>query len=255
MNNAVFGKFMENVRNRIDFELVTDKERIVKLSQKPRYKSSRVFTKNVVGVELHKTKVLLNKPIMIGACILDLSKVHMYDFHYNTMKKRYGDKCSLLFTDTDSLMYHIETEDIYKDMAENKNLYDLGGYVKTNPLYDNTNNKVIGKFKDESPNSPIIEFIGLKSKMYSYLTEEGECKKAKGVKTNVVKNDICHNDYKNCLFSDAFIHKARMSTIRSYKHQLYSITLNKTGLSSYEDKSYYFNNVTSVRHGHYRTRK
>ena len=133
MNNAVFGKTMENVRNRIDFELVTtqtnDKnDRIIKPSAKPRYKGSKIFSDNVVGVELHKSKVELNKPVITGFCILELSKVLMYDFHYNVIMKKYGSKCKLLFTDTDLLCYHIETDDVYEDLKSIKDQMDFSDY-------------------------------------------------------------------------------------------------------------------------------
>ena len=97
-----------------------------------------------------KAIVKLDKPIAIGMCILELSKLWMYDYHYNTIKKQYNDKASLLFTDTDSLTYEIETDDIYKDMAKQKHLYDFSDYPKNHHLYDECNKKVIGKFKDES---------------------------------------------------------------------------------------------------------
>ena len=128
----------------------------------------------------------------------------MYDFHYNAIKKQYGDKAKLLFTDTDSLCYEIETEGMCDDLYNNKTLYDFSDYSDDHDYYksnnlniDKTNKKIIGKFKDETNGIPIIEFIGLRSKMYSIkLLNDKAKKRAKGVKKNVVNNDIKHDNYK-----------------------------------------------------------
>ena len=109
MNNSVFGKTMENLRKRVDVRLVTTKEKLLKLTSKPTYVSSKIFNENLVAVHKIKETLLMNRPAFVGACILDLSKTFMYDFHYNYIKSKYGDKAKLLFTDTDSLTYEIET--------------------------------------------------------------------------------------------------------------------------------------------------
>ena len=90
----------------------------------------------------------------------------MYDFHYHYMKKKYGLKAQLLFTDTDSLCYEVKTDDIYRDMAGDRDLFDFSGYPIEHPCYDATNKKVIGKMKDETASVPIKEFVGLRAKMY-----------------------------------------------------------------------------------------
>ena len=134
----------------------------------PRLKSWKIFNENLVGVHIYKTKVVLNKPIYVGASILDLSKLLMYDFHCN-VKKKYGDKLKLLATDTDSLKYEIETEDLYKDMINIKDYFDFSEYNKDHFCFDPTNAKVIDKFKDETNGNPIVEFVGLRPKMYTQL--------------------------------------------------------------------------------------
>ena len=107
----------------------------------------------------------------------------MYDFHYNYIKNKYGNKAKLLFTDTDSLCYEIETNDVYKDFFINKDKFDFSDYDKNSKYFDNSNKKVIGKFKDEVNNSTITEFVGLRSKMYSYIKDDDyENKTAKGIK-------------------------------------------------------------------------
>ena len=134
MNNSVFGKTMENIRNRVDIKLVTDKIKAEKLAVKPNFKHCNIFSENLVSIHMKKTKLFFNKPVYLGMCILDLSKTLMYDFHYNYIKKKYGDKAKLLFTDTDSLMYEIQTEDFYKDISQDvKHMFDTIDYPPNHP--------------------------------------------------------------------------------------------------------------------------
>ena len=116
MNNSVFGKTMENIRNRVDIKLITNEKAAKKLVSKPNFHHRTIFTENLIVVHMKKTKVYYNKPIYLGLCVLDLSKTLMYDFHYNYIKKKHGQAASLLVTDTDSLVYEIKTEDFYKDI-------------------------------------------------------------------------------------------------------------------------------------------
>ena len=125
MNNSVFGKTMENVRNRVDIQLVNREEKALKLFSKTNFNKRTIFSENLIAVHMHKKKVKLDKPIYLGMSILDLSKTLMYDFHYNYIKPKYGENSMLLFTDTDSLMYEIRTEDFYKDIsADVKKMFD-----------------------------------------------------------------------------------------------------------------------------------
>ena len=172
MNNSVFGKTMENIRKRVDVRLVTSKEKLSKLASKPTYVSSKIFNENLVAVHKIKETLTLNRPAYIGMCILDLSKTLMYDFHYNYIKQKYGNKAKLLFTDTDSLTYEIETKDVYQDFWNDKDRFDNSDYPENSPYFNKTNKKVIGKFKDEAAGVPITEFIGLRSKMYSYVKDD-----------------------------------------------------------------------------------
>jgi hypothetical protein len=119
MNNAVFGKTMENIRNRVDIRLVTDENKALKLIRKPNFKKSIIINENLLSIEMEKTNLEFNKPIYVGFSILDLSKYLMYEFHYDVILKKYGNKLSLCYQDTDSLIYEIETEDIYEDMKVN----------------------------------------------------------------------------------------------------------------------------------------
>ena len=166
MNNSVFGKTMENLRKRVNVNLVTDEKKLDKLTSKPTYVSSKIFNEDLMAAHKIKETLTLNRPAYVGMCILDLSKTLMYVFHYQYIKKKYGDRAKLLFTDIDSLTYEIETEDAYQDFWNDKDKFDNSDYPKKSPCYDESNKKVIGKFKDEACGVPIIEFVGLKSKMY-----------------------------------------------------------------------------------------
>ena len=154
MNNSVFGKTMENIRNQLDVKLVNTEEKARKLINKPNLKSPpKIFSENLISVHMKKTSLTMNKPVYLGMCILDLSKTIMYDFHYNYIKPKYGDKAKLLFTDTDSLMYEIETEDFYKDISKNiKDRFDTSDYPENHPsgIPTGINKKVLGMFKDEA---------------------------------------------------------------------------------------------------------
>ena len=254
MNNSVFGKTMENLRKRVDVRLVTDEKKLLKWVSRPTYVSCKIFNEDLVAVHKIKETLTLNRPAYVGMCILDLSKTLMYDFHYNYIEDKYGDKAKLLFTDTDSLTYEIETKDVYADFWENKDKFDNCDYNKESPFYNAVNKKVIGKFKDESAGIPITEFVGLKSKMYSYVKDnEQTARTAKGIKKQVIKKDIRHEDYKHVLFNKKRMHHT-MRVIRSNYHQLGSFKLNKISLSCFDDKRYIHDNgITSYAYGHYKT--
>jgi hypothetical protein len=202
-----------------------------------------------------KTDVKLNKPIFCGQAILDLSKVHMYGFHYDVMKVKYGSNLKLMCTDTDSLKYHIYTEDLYKDMWEMKEHFDFSDYPQDHPCYDPTNKKVIGKFKDELNGIAMTRFVALRSKCYAQDNEE-ECKKrCKGLKSNVVKHQLSFEDYERAVLQDTIEYR-EMTTFRSYKHQVFTQTMKKIALCSFDDKRYLLPNRTDCRAlGHWRNQK
>ena len=151
MNNLVFGKMMENLRNPLDLKIVRDWEmdKILKLVSSPSFDSFTISGNDMAGIHMHKTRLVLNKPVYTGMTILENSKILMYDFFYNYLKAKYGQKCELIYTDTDSLLLNSQTEDVYKDMKEDSWLYDTNNYPKDHPFYDARNKKVLGKMKDE----------------------------------------------------------------------------------------------------------
>ena len=179
---------MENLRKRVDVRLVTDEKKLDKLTSKPTYVSSKIFNENLMAVHKVKETLTLNRPAYMGVCILDLSKTLMYDFHSNCIKRKHNNRARLLFTDTDSLTYEIEAEDVYKDFSNDKDMFDNSDYPESSPYHCNVNKKIIGKFKDEACGIPITEFIVLKSKMYSYVKDnEKGGRTAKVIKKNVIK--------------------------------------------------------------------
>ncbi|MCG8374751.1 MAG: hypothetical protein MI700_14505, partial [Balneolales bacterium] len=161
----------------------------------------------------------------------------------------------LLFTDTDSLAYEIETEDFYKDIkADVKELFDTSNYPNDHPVIPTgLNKKVVGMFKDEAGGKIIEEFVGLRAKLYAYKMYEGkEEKKCKGVKKSVIAKDIKFNDYKKCLF-EGTSQLRKMTVIRSRNHEVFTEEVNKVALSGNDDKRFILpNRVNTLAHGHYR---
>ncbi|XP_072388457.1 uncharacterized protein [Diabrotica undecimpunctata] len=286
MNNAVFGKTMENQR----------RHRIVKLCKKwhgrygaknliasSRFHSRTIFSENLVAIELKKSEVCFNKPLYIGAAILDISKLCMYDFHYNFMLPTMGEKnCSLLYMDTDSFIYELQCSDAYREVLKaHPSKFDTSDYAENNPYeIERLNKKIPGLMKDEANGKIITHFIGLRSKMYTFklqITDEerekerqrlerkqlnkeriecdlgnlGITKKAKGVKYNIVRNKITYEDYEKCL-KEFKLQTASQRCIRSYQHSVFSIEQSKTALSPYDDKRYLIpKSFNTLPWGHY----
>ena len=152
MDNSVFGKTMENVRNHRDIKLVTTNERRNKLVSEPNYHRTKHFSENLLAVEMRKTKILMNKPVYLGKAILDISKALMYEFWYDYIKPKYDQNAKLCYMDTDSFITQIFIENFYKDVAMDvKRWFDTSGYDQNDkrPLPVGINKKIIGMFKDE----------------------------------------------------------------------------------------------------------
>ena len=177
MNNSVFRKTMENIRKHRNIKLVTTEEEYLRTVMKPNFKSGVLFGKNLMGCEMGKIKVVMNKPVYLGQAILDLSKIVMYEFHYDYLVPKYGlEKLKLCYMDTDSLIYDIKTEDFYEDVANDVEArFDTSGYSKTDfrPLPIGLNEKVIGLMKDELGGKIMTEFVVLRPKLYSYKVLDG----------------------------------------------------------------------------------
>ena len=252
MCNATYGRTLMNLRKRQNISLINDATKLNDLVKKPNFISSKIFNENLVAVHYIKQKLYMNQPIYVGFSILDLSKYHMYNFHYGFVKNKYGSDAKLLFTDTDSLCYEITTDDFYRDMFDNKEQFDLSD-MKLEQFKNSENKKVVGKFKDETQGIPICEFIGLRSKMYSIkLDDDSEKKTAKGIVRNVIKKHLKHENYKQILDSGGRMNSS-MKMIRSFDHDIYTVNVIKVSLSAYDDKRYILDDgVTSHAYGHFR---
>jgi len=160
-----------------------EENKIRKLVSDPSYSRFALFSNDMAGIHMHKRRLVLDKPVYTGMTILENTKILMYDFYYNNLVARYGPRCDLVYTDTDSLLLDIQTDGIYQDMSEHKwmYMYDTSNYPKEHPLYDATNRKVLGKMKDECDGEPIEEVVALRPKMYSIKKAGSNIKKAKGV--------------------------------------------------------------------------
>ena len=250
MNNSVFGKTIENIRKRQEIKLVDDRKTALKLSKKPYFERATIFDKNLVAIHMKKTEIYFNKPVYVGQAILDLSKTLMFDFHYKYIKPKYGKKAELLFTDTDSLMYQIQTEDFYKDIsADIETKFDTSDYSKDHPsgIPTGLNKKVIGMFKDEVAGKQITHFIGLRPKLYSFKIEEGKnIKKCKGIKKSVISKGITFEHYFDCLFTGEKQMRS-MKIIQSKNHDIYSKEVNKIALSCDDDKRLVLSNKVDTK--------
>ena len=237
MNNAVFGKTMENIRKHRDIKLVTTDKKRNKLVSEPNYHTINYILEDLSIIEMNKTRVKMNKPIYLGLSILDISEILMYEFWYDYLKPKYNDNVKLCYMDTDSFVMNIKTNDFYKDIANDvEKRFNTSNYECNRPLPIGKNKKVIGLMKDELGGKIITEFVTLRPKTYSYLTDDGkEDKKAKGTKKCVIKRMIKFNDYKNCLLKDEILLKSQQRFI-SKKHDVHREDINKIALSNDDDK-------------------
>ena len=232
MNNGVFGKTMENIRKHRNIKLVTTNKKRNKLVSEPNY-----HTMNYISKDLSIIEMKMSKPIYLGLLILDISKILMYEFWYDYIKPKYGNDVKLCYMGMDSFVMNIKTEDFYKDIANDvEKRFDTSNYEVDRPLPTGKNKKVIGLMKNELGGKIITEFVTLRPKTYSYLTDDGkEDKKAKGTKKSVIKRMIKFNYYKKCLLNGEVILKSQQRFI-SKKHDVYTENINKIALTNNDDK-------------------
>lgn len=254
LNCSVFGKMMENQRKYKNVQLVNNENKLKKIVSKPSFESCKVFEDNLVAAHCKNVKVTITKPVYVGQAILDLSKLLMYDFFYNYLKKRYGAKCRLLMTDTDSFLYQlVDTKsDLYLDMMDYTHLWDTSDYPPEHFLHSNENKRVVGLFHDETNGRPIEKFCGLRSKLYVYQVNDGQdIKKAKGITKPTIQKKLYFELYEKALFENTE-HIESMDLIRSHSHQLYVETVHKKCLTAFDDKRYILPDGSTYAFSHYK---
>ena len=228
---------MANIRKHRDIKLVTTDKKRSKLVSEPNYHTINLISEDLSITEMKKTKVKMNKPIYLGLSILEISKTLMYEFWYDYVKSKYNNDVKLCYMDTDSFLMNIKTNDFYKDIANDvENRFYTSNFEVNRPLPTGKNKRIIGLMEDELGGKTITEFVTLRPKTYSFLTDDGkEDKKAKGTKKCVIKKMIKFNDYKKCLLNDEVMFKPQQRLI-SKKHDVYTENINKIALSNNDDK-------------------
>ena len=267
LNNAVFGKFLQDDRKHRKAEICNNPWKFEKHVSSPFYESRKVLNDETVVAYLRKDEIMLDKPIIVGVSILELSKLHMYNFYYNTLYRIYGSGLRLLMTDTDSLCVEIETDDFHHDIMNHgvQHLFDWSNYPKDHFMYDPKGKAVLGLFKDEFGGGWIKEFVGLRSKMYSVLKDTKsmtgemvssglEKKVAKGVKKHIIKDKLRHEMYKECLLNpdynpDNF--REKMVGFKTYANLIHTTCVFKSTLSASDDKMYLKEDgISTLPYGH-----
>ena len=251
MNNSVFGKSCENVRNHINIKIVLSENQAKNYLKKPLFQEFRIIDENKAIIRMRKSKVFLCKPIFVGFSVLELSKKLMYDYHYFIFKKTFNNSIKLCYTDTDSFVYELKTENIQQDFDKIKNFFDFSNYPTNHKLHSNKNKKRIGFMTDETNSEIIQEFIGLKSKLYSIQFYNGEnIKKCKGLQNAVVKKFIKHEYYKDVLENDEII-ISENRRIESKSFELRTVKINKISHTPFDDKRYICDNkIDSLPYGY-----
>lgn len=259
INNSLFGKSIENIMTRQDWRLFDrfDFDGLRRGAEyyisKPNFRNVAIFNENFCAVQSYKTSVYFNKPIYIGFSILDMSKLLLYDFFYDFLISYYSrENVSLLYVDTDSLTLSITTPNIYKDMCLNISRFDTSNFDPNNkhgvPL---VNHAKLGLMKDENSGNLMIEFVGLRSKLYANNVEGHFTKKAKGVKKIVVDN-INITEYLKCL-NEKTVTMALQKQFRSIKHTVFVQEVNKVALNHFDTKRYLIQNShKTYAWGHYK---
>ena len=264
--NAIFGKMMENVRRYRNVRMISNGRQHALYVNKPQFKRFEIISEDLVIAELIKPEVTLNKAIYCGLAILDISKHRMFDFHYNCIKKHFPN-AKLCFTDTDSLLYLLYTNNLYKELLKIKDELDLSNYPRNHPLYDATRRMTPGFFKDESEGIPIEQFCGLRAKCRSIKMEDDDQKlasygitKSKNFKSQniatagvkkAVHNELTHERFLSVLKNNSY-RNIIQRTINAKKHTLYTLENTRIGISALDIKRHILNDgITTLAYGHY----
>ncbi|XP_015794009.1 uncharacterized protein LOC107370543 [Tetranychus urticae] len=249
--NSIYGKTIEDVRKHRTVEIALQDIEAQRHLRKDQCQRFMILDENKMIFWMRKLSVMMNKPISIGFTVLELAKLKMFEIHYDTFKQHYRDNINMIYTDTDSLIYAIKTQDIVSDLRYFSSIMDFSNYPKEHPLYSNVNNKKIGYLKDELAGKQIGEFVGIRPKLYAVKTEDEVKKRAKGVPRSILKNKITFEDYLTCLH-DHRITSDTAITLQSDHHNIQMIQRTKVMLSPFDDKRYWTDKLTSYAYGHYK---
>lgn len=248
--NAVFGKTIEQVRSRRRIIIANDDDQIRKYMKSPFLKTFDILGEKLAIFEIFNSHVLLDKPVYVGVTVLDLSKLFLYEFHYK-FKDFYNDKVKLLFTDTDSLAYSVCTENIYEDFYKFRDIMDFSDYPENHFLFSEKNKKKIGCMKDEGNSKIFTHFIGLAPKLYSFTGVDVYKNAVKGIKKAAVQKNFRHEKFKKCLRLQKTF-SAEITSIRSFKHKLFTIRQTKVGLRCFDSKKYILpSGVNTLSYNHF----
>ena len=254
MSNSAFGKTMESKRKRLSIEIVRTQDELQKQTSKMWMKTFKIFNNQLAAITFAQRKIYWDKPTIVGATILDLSKRHMYWFHYMYMKPNF--RTLVLYSDTDSLIYEIESEDIYADLKENEQVhpeFDFSNYKEDNQLYSKHQKLETLKFKDEVGGKIIHSIVALKSKLYSIAMGDQQKISAKGTTKHAQKN-LQHSVFYRILEKETLLRTLNY-TINSERHNLFTLQTTKISLSCFDDKRYIMpNGVDTLPFGHYSLR-
>ena len=252
LNNAAFGKFLENVRNRLGLVELIKKDNIKKIvnqQSKLSFNGIQKTYENYYSFTYKKNEIVMDKAIYVGFAILELSKLHMYETYYDTLQPFFGqENLQLHYLDTDRMILSMITNDIIKDLKNLEDIFDFSNLDKNHELFSNRNEKVIGKFKIETPKNVIIdEFVCLRSKAYSFKCKDNkeDKNKIKGVSKSQSKH-IKFEEYYNCLFGNEYQRECNNYIIRSINHEMVLQEVKKSTLSLFDDKRCYINNIKSI---------
>lgn len=255
--NSLFGKTLENIDNRINMRLVSTWEKNKKrdaasnLICKPNFKDVTVFSENLIAVQMQKLHCYYNKPLYIGFCILDIAKSVVYEFYYGYLKEMYGDKVSLLYTDTDSLVVEVKTSNFYHDMKLNLDHFDTSNFKPNNIHNIPVNKSIIGKMKDEYAGNIIKSFYGTSAKAYCIQLADFVDKKAKGVNKAAINKQLEISHYQNIVEGNVHSVYCTMYMFKSIKHNIYTELVRKLALNCIDDKRFIIpDSVNTLAWGH-----
>lgn len=255
IGNMALGKFAEKLVDRQRLEIVTDPKRLDKLVRKGNFKDRSIYNYDnfsMTMVQMAQTVVVMNRPIIVSAMIWNLSKVYMIDFWYHKLKPVFGETQKLIFMDTDSYCFSHQSDDYVAQFQRLKEYMDFSNLDPSNPLYDVTNKKVLGKFKCENADKKILAVCCPRSKVYSILYENDCMNKLKGVQKNFVKRHLSFQDYKNCVI-DGVQKYATYKSIISKEHNLYTVQQCKLALDNFDCKRHILpGGINSLAHFHYK---